>query len=391
MGLVWVDNFSQYPLGQLPNGPWSGRSLPTVATQGRNGGQRLTWNSNAMARGGGGGGTFFRAAYRIDSSGGVLTPIVAKVGQPAGTLTSWHWLCGGSWNGFGYGGLVVTEDGAIHFANGGGFEGGGNTQNAVIRGSSAPGKVPIRRGWFLLEALIEWSIAGSVVVRINGETVLELYGIYTKSTEDYCALVLGYGSCPYPASAARWPEYITEFGLGGFTRGAQYVAPQGWVGSVDFLALFDADPGDIADMAVADLLPNGDGAVSQSTITGTSPAATRWQSVDDALSPDGDATTVTFVDSTAPDEDEYTLTDLPFGSGTIYGTQVSAIHRVSAPGFSSASLGLSDGSNTQYAAPLFSRARSFAWQASPLPERPAGGAWTVGDFVNLRVRVKREV
>lgn len=390
MGLVWVDNFSQYPLGQLPNGPWAGRSLPTVATQGRNGGQRVTWNGNAMVRSGGGNSTFFRAAYRVDSGGGVLTPIMARVGNTSNTLTSWHWLCGGAWNGFAYTGLVLSEDGAIHAVRGGAFESGPNATNVLLLGSSPPGSVPLRRGWFLLEVFIVWATLGSVTVRVNGQTVLGLINVNTKSPEDYCSTVLGQAACP-TVSDDLWPNAVTEFGMGGITRGAQYVTPQGWAGSIDFLALFDADPGDVADMAVADLLPNGDGAVSQSTITGTSPAATRWQSVDDALTPDGDATTVTFVDSTAPDEDEYTLTDLPFGSGVIYGAQVSAIHRVSSPGFSSASLGLSDGSNTRYAAPLFSRARSFAWQASPHPERPAGGAWTVGDFANLRVRVKREV
>lgn len=388
MGLVWMDNFSQYPLGQLPRGAWDGRSLPTVATQGRNGGQRVTWNQNAMVRGGGGNSTFYRAAYRVDNGGSIVIPFLAQQGFASNTLTSWHWLCGGSWNGFAYTGIVATQDGAVHAIRGGAFEAGPNSQNVFLIASSQPGVLPIQRGWFLLEVFIVWGTFGSVSVRINGQTAINVINVNTKSPEDYCAVVLGSGSCPL---ADFWPNRITEFGVGGFTRGAQYIGNTGWSGAIDYLTLFDADPGDIADMEIADLVPDGTGAVSESDITGTSPAATRWQSVADALTPDGDATTVTFRDTTAPDEDEYTLSGLPFVSGTIYGAQVSAIHRVAAPGYSSVALGLSDGTNVSYGPALFSRQRSFTTQASPAPERPAGGAWTVADFTNLRVRVKREV
>jgi hypothetical protein len=387
MGMIWVDNFSQYPLGQLPVGVWSGRSLPTVATQGRNGGQRVTWSQNAMVRGGGG--SFWRAAYRIDSGGGVRTWRNAHGELPEGTLSSWHWLVGGSYLGYAYSGVVVTEDGAIHVVRGGGFEGGPNATLAEIVASSQPGVVPIRRGWFLLEVEFVWAILGRVVIRINGINVLTYIG-NTKSNEDFCVQILQAAACPLD-SDLLWPNRVTELGVGGFTRGAAYMPRTGWTGSIDFIAAFDTDPGDIADMAVADLLPDGDGAVSESDITGTTPAATRWQSVDDALANDGEATTVTFTDTAAPAEDEYTLTAFPFGSATIYGVQQSAIHRVSSPGFATARLGVSDGTNVSYGGPLFSRARTFRWQASPTPEKPSGGAWAVGDLANLRLRVQREV
>lgn len=387
MALTWSDNFNSRPDGKLPDSIYGGGDLPNVGSGGRNGGKRVTWNQNALSIGGGGS-SFFRSAMRIDNGGNVVTPFMAGIGQPSNSLNSRYWLFGGAYLGFAYSGIVATEDGAIAAVNGGAFELGPNSTNVSLLGISEPGVVPIGRGWFLLEVFITWSATGTVRVRINGETVLLLLGVYTKSPEDYCVAILQQPACPLE-SPLLWPNEVTEIGIGGFTRGGRAYGGVGWTGSIDFLAAFDEDTGDIADMAVSDLVPIGDGALSQSTITGTTPAATRWQSVSDALTPDGDQTTVTFS-APALGEDEYTLSAFPFASGTIYGVQGATTHRVSAPGYAAVSMGASDGVNAVYSQPILSRSRDFVLHGDIIPERPAGGAWTPADLSALRMRVKRE-
>lgn len=387
MSLTAADTFSTYPVdAPLPAGRWAVRDAPTVEAGGRNGGHYLAWDTNAIAFGGG---TFWRAAYQITTGGNIHTWRNTVAGFPTGTLPTWSWLCGGAWRGYAYAGLVVTEDGAIHVARGGGFEGGPNATNAEVVASSAAGVVPVGRGWFLLEAAFGWGVAGSVAVRINGVPVLSYSGP-TVSTEDYCTQILNATACPLE-SDSLWPAYVDAFGVGGFTRGAQAVRFGGWVGKLGLAALFSTDPGDVADMAVTDLIPTGAGAVSQSTIGGTTPAPTRWQSVDDALAPDDGATFVTFSSATTPAADEYTLPAFPYGAATIYGVQGAGRHQVSHPGYSVARFGASDGSTVAWSAPLFSRTRTWQWHSAAIPTAPDGGTWTVADLAGVRLRVERAV
>lgn len=397
MAMLWVDDFRRYQPGTLPRGAWSGGSLPTLANVGRAGKQAIVWNKNAMIRGGGGSTVYVVAPYQVESGGRVFTSTVSEAGYPASTLTSAHWLVGCSWLGFAYCGLVATDDGAVHAVSGGAFENGPNSQDVSILGSSAAGVLPIGRGWFVLEFVATIAITGSIIVRINGQTVLQLTGVYTKCPGDYCVYVLKEPPCPLD-SPFLWPNYADAVVIGGATRGGRYTnGLQGWRGAIDLVSQFN-QAGTIdgstflGDLQVNDLLPTSDGGVSESTITGTAPAATRWQSVDDLLTPDGDTTSVTFARATAPDTDEYGLSDLGIDpAATIVGVQATAIARTSVPGFAGLRLALRDGGNTALAPAIIARTSTFKPLVAPLPERPGGGDWTVADLDAVALRVTREV
>lgn len=395
MALRWIEDFRQYQTGVMSRDVWSG-NLPTLSDSGRNGKRAANWNKNTMIRGGGGTTVYVVGGYKVESGGRVITSNVSEAGYTSSTLTSAHWLVGCAWNGFAYCGIVATEDGGIHVVSGGAFENGPSSQDVSIIGSSAPGALPLGRGWFVLEFLAVIGITGSVTVRINGKTVLNIAGVYTKNPGDYCEYVLRQPACP-AESPLLWPNYADSVVVGGGTRGGRYTSGlQGWTGAVDFLATFD-ERGTIdgstflGDIQVDDRLPSGNGATQESTITGSTPAATRWQSVDDALTPDGDVTSVTFFRDTLG-LDEYQLSALTIDSGaTIYGVQPSVIGRTSAPGFATAIVGARDGASTVDAVPILMRSPSFKYLASPLPLAPDGGDWTVAKVNAFNLRLKRGV
>ncbi|MES2524030.1 MAG: hypothetical protein V4617_15090 [Gemmatimonadota bacterium] len=390
MELQWAEPFTTYGgIGATVGaGLWRG-SLPGLVSGGRFGGPRVRWDRHSMSRGGGGPAFTVSLAIKLEGS-----PVQAfrltdtRLGL-ANTLTSKNWIVGCAWNGFAYCGLVVSNDGAVHFVRGGAFENGPNSQDVEVYASSGGGVFPFT-GWCLVQFHVVLGVAGTTTCRINGDVVLSS-NAYNKNPGDYCSYVLRQAACPL-VSDNLWPDLATDIVIGGPTRGSIYGGGLGWTGYIDSVWAFDTtDLGDpySPDLRVDDLVPNGDGALSQSAIGGTSPAATRWQSLTDVAVPDDAATTVVF-DDTMPKTDEYTLANLPHADPTIYGVHAVAIARRGPFGTAQVRFGLNDGANTVNGGLARVRTPQFQSVGTGFPLAPDGGAWTLADVQALRLRIGRE-
>lgn len=384
----FLDGFLGYPAGPFAGGAYRVLGNPVITNAGRGGKPVLAMSQDGLIFSAGGNSSHFVLILKVDDGGSVISPLCNVRDYLPGVLTSSNWLVGGSMNGWPYSGLVVTADGSIHVHRGGAFAANANSLHSEIAASSAPGVVPIQRGWFLLEVIFVWHpIFGSASVRINNQLVLSYTG-GTVYPEPYCNVF------PSPdCDNVAWPSFITEGVIGRGTRGAFQF--HGWFGLIDFLGVrTPADTNDFLgeDLTVELLTPIADGAVSESTIVGTEiGVTTRWESVADGNDIDNDATAVRFTDTAAPAEDEYVMSPISGTPGDIYGVQVTSVHRVSSPGYSISRLGASDGTNLIKSAALFSRARDYLPQSAVLPTAPDGSAWSEAALTALRVRVEREV
>lgn len=383
--LEWIEDWRPYPVGPLTGSPWQTTVQPSLSNGGRDGKRVVNWNNNGIVRAGSA--SLISGCYRVDSGGNVLTPFVTVQGYLANILTCANWLMGGAWNGWPYCGIVVTNDGALHIHRGGAFARGPNSQDTFIVASSSGGVVPIGRGWFFLEAFFVWSqVAGRAIVRVNGQQVINYLGP-TTYPYDFCELILGLP----PGCGQFWPV-ANQVVIGNAARGG--FGFHGWQGAIDFLASFTpVDENDVigTDLRVDDLIPVSDGDTVQSTIGGTSPAPTRWQSVDDVAATDGAVTAVEFDRDLVPLLDEYDVSAFPFGGGTVYGVQVVADLKTSVPGYADIQLGLKNASGTVDAPVRTIRSNIYNRFQASAPEKPGGGAWDVAALANLQARFRRQV
>lgn len=383
--LNWSDDWRSYALGPLAGSPWLTSSQPSLVDSGRDGKRSVTWNSNGMYRPGGT--NHIYGVYRVDDGGSVLTPFNTVQGFLSDILTCSNWILGAAWNGWPYCGIVVSNDGAVHVHNGGAFARSPNSQDGSILVSSNAGVIPIGRGWFFIEAIFVWDDTnGRAIVRVNNQTVINYTG-NTVYPYPFCELILG---IPTPCGFT-WPN-ANQVVIGKAARGA--FPFHGWTGSIDFLASFSpASDSDFigTDLRVDDLIVNGNGPTINSTISGTTPAATNWQSVDDFSANDGAVTTVSFDKDDVPELDEYELASFPYGAATIYGVQVAADLRTSSPGYADIQIGLTDGTNISDSPQRNIRSSIFNRFVAEAPLTPSGGTWDVAAVNSLRARFQRKV
>jgi hypothetical protein len=139
------------------------------------------------------------------------------------------------------------------------------------------------------------------------------------------------------------------------------------------------------DLVARELAPTADGSPQASTITGTAPAGTRWQSV---LTDDADVTTVSL--GAAGAEDQYVMQSVS-GGDTIKAVQVFARVRKSDGGSAQVSVGLENGDGRLLGDGVTVESSSeHQTVAQTFPTDPAGDAWDAAS-VNAADAVVRRV
>jgi hypothetical protein len=174
--------------------------------------------------------------------------------------------------------------------------------------------------WVEMRALFGYDLAGSFTVWVNDTQILHNAACQTiprnPADDESEGIYIN-------------PEHITQFQLIG----------GGDAGVMDDIYVNDEEGSynnaRLGDLQVDFLRPDGAGAESDSDIVGTTPAATRWQSVDETEQ-NGGVDAVRF--DASGEEDSYTFTDLPYPTATIFGVQVTAFARKSDSGIARAQL-----------------------------------------------------
>lgn len=166
---------------------------------------------------------------------------------------------------------------------------------------------------------------------------------------------------------------------------ASIAATYTFVGNLEFDPIFDdvyiADTAGtinndfLGDSKVEYLAPDGVGGTTQWTIGGDTPAATNWESVDDA-NPGSDGTTTVVESSTAANIDLYTFGNLASSSATIHGVQVGVHARKEGIGGGSLKLKCDDQTTVQDGADI-GLSTTFTHYNSMFESRDgASTAWT---------------
>jgi hypothetical protein len=209
---------------------------------------------------------------------------------------------------------------------------------------------------------------GRIVVRLNGEELVDQLGRtvpWNRGDSD--------------GTAGVNPSYFSQFSFNELS------------GSLDDLYILNLEGSRnndfLGDLQVDLILPDGAGLRSDSTIIGTTPLATRWQSERTA---DGAVSAVQF-DAT-DDSDSYTFEDLPYSTATIYGVQLSALARKADSG--SARMALTNDLNALAvdASPVLltpSAGDIYAYREAHLDES-ADGPWTLEKVQDSEFGVRRE-
>ena len=225
---------------------------------------------------------------------------------------------------------------------------------------------------------LEWKITaktddtGSFEIRVNGEEVANVTGVRTVP------FALGDG----PADPQYYnPENFTQFTIDS-TLGTN---------AYDDLYVLNAEGGVnddfLGDLYVERILPEGAGLYSDSTIVGTTPQPTRWQSVRVA---DGGTSAVQF--SAVDEKDSYEFEDLPYATSTVYAVQVVAQARKEDSGFARITLTNDVNAATTDASPTLltpSAGDVYAFRTAQL-DQSADGSWTLQKVQDSEFGVRRE-
>jgi len=379
MALVFADSFDHYITNPANanqhnlNGKWETNFA--ARRNGRRGslGARDTLRKNLMPQTT----LIFGMAVFLDFEQDSLNGVWVPVGQP-------------SRGGFG---ITVYNDSQIYCKLGMGSDGRmrvtrgayPNTSPADGGGSYFVGGVasvlwtsPVPVWKFGQWNFLEWKITaatddtGSFQVRVNNDLVADVTGVRT----------VPFAQGDGPADPQYYnPENFTQFSIDS-TIGTNafddlYVLNAEGYTNNDFLG----------DTYVELLLPDGDGLVDDSTIIGTSPETTRWESVRIA---DGAISAVQF--SATGEADSYTFEDLPYATATVYGVQVVAQARKEDSGFIRMNLTNDVNSETVDADPTLltpSAGDVYAYRTAQLDES-ADGAWTLQKVQDSEFGVRRE-
>lgn len=220
-------------------------------------------------------------------------------------------------------------------------------RGATILGQSAIGTIIFGLWYYMtLDATIDGA-AGSAVVAVDGVVVVNVAGVNTKQS----------------ANAYATTARIIGGGIGGSTV-CDYYVTDGVVAGAEPVAT-------IGDVRVVALRPSGVGSNAQFAPS----AGANWQNVDDAPTPDGDATYN--ASATVGQIDTFATTDLAAALvvTTIPAVFVKTYGRKDDAGVRSLAAAVKLGANTVAAAGVPSSA-GYAWQADKFATDPAGAAWT---------------
>lgn len=262
-----------------------------------------------------------------------------------------------------YPGTSQTDGGGSYFAGG---------LASVLWTSSAP-------VWkFGQWNFLEWKITaktdntGSFAVRVNGEEVANVTGVRTVP------FALGDGpSNPQYYNPANFTQFSIDSTLGTNAYDDLYVCNATGAVNNDFLG----------DTYVELIRPDGAGFKSDSTIVGTTPEPTRWQSVRTA---NGGTSAVKF--GATGNADSYTFENLPYTAATVYGVQVVAQARKEDSGFARMSLTNRVNSLNADASPTLltpSAGDVYAFRTATL-DQSANGSWTLQKVQDSEFGVRRE-
>jgi hypothetical protein len=241
--------------------------------------------------------------------------------------------------------------------------------NEFIHGTTwgtSSSAVPFGGTWNFLEFQIVMGTAGtgnngSIIVRINGITVLSLSGLDTAfdNTPSVNNITIGY---PYgfPSSGD------------GYNIDDLYVCDGNGTVNNTFLG----------DVHVVALYPTGPGESTQWTPTG---AAANWECVDDVPPNDG----TTFIStSTVGAKDMYTLGSLP-NQGTIHGIMVSSYSTKDQPGGRTLTHNVKDTiSGNEIASGQVAPGTSFHFLTTPFDLDPSGNNWSFSEVNAMQAGVE---
>ena len=224
----------------------------------------------------------------------------------------------------------------------------GTTSEALVQGQ-----------YFHLEfKVVLDNVVGSVVIRFNGNEVLNVQNVDTQGTE---------------AGAATWDELY----FGNMHAVAAAASPAEW--RYDDVYVMDGSGPNpfnnfIGDCRVDARLPQAEGASATWTpLVGTNNAAM----VGDTQA-DDDATYVSA--SAAGQKDTYIVQDVAVPGATIYGVQLSALIKKTDAGVCKISSLVRHGGE-EYPTPLPDPGTDYAFKCVPMAVNPAhGGVWTESEF-----------
>jgi hypothetical protein len=296
MALIFCDSFDHYSASSSAFKYDTG--IPPVSASGRRGTQGLNFTDNTSG---------------IVRNIGAQTQVVMMAafyltytdyqsvgnkhnGQIVDNIcTSRAFLLGLGYQGIAQMGIAAAQDGSLHVIRGAALDLNANSTASQLVASSVPGAIKFNQ-WVHIAAKVTPT---TCVVRVNNVEVINA----TVSTIQN-----------------GLPSTFSQVLMHGGTFGQ--LAGAGWAGRVDDLVVLNtsgaANNDFLGDVRVDYLKPNGSGYVSDSVIGGSSPAATRWQSVDDVVS-DGDATFVELEE--VGDKDSYAHENLLFDSATVFAVQ----------------------------------------------------------------------
>jgi hypothetical protein len=281
--------------------------------------------------------------------------------------------------------LGLSTDGAIRVARGAypyvssnsEIDGSNPSGASTALATSAAGVVQFASWNYIeMEVSFAYGTAGSFKVWVNDDLIFNVTLVQTIP--------------PNPADLPDThpdgprsinPTYVTQVRLGG----------TGTDGRIDDVYILNKvgslNNARLGDLQVDYIRPDGPGAVSQSDIVGTSPAPSRWESVDD-LEPDDGATAVRF--DAAGEEDSYTHTDLPYSTATIHGVQVTAFARKSDSGIARARLTTRVNGEVAESAALLTPSAGDDYSAISAPfDESADGEWTLEKVQDSEFGFKR--
>lgn len=366
MALLFCDSFDHY---DITRGIYKyDRGTPQVGSGGRRGSQCAGFAFNtaglvrnlpaqtALVAG---------AAFYVTSSN--YFSLGNKWGAAAifnNSITSRSFLLGFGFQGITQCGLVLAPDGSLHVVRGAAFDLGSNSLASELVASSSATAVRFGQ-WTFIEMKVT---PGSVVVRVNGVAVI---------TASVSTIQNG------------MPSSYNQFYVHG---GSSESADGGWTGKIDDLYLLNTSGAQnndfLGDVRVDYCKPDGPGFYSQSSIIGTNPAATRWQSVDDQI-PDDAVTGVELV--AEGDRDLYTHENITYDEALVFGVQGVVYARRQDAGLSAfrhtQRLSTTDNENPKVHYPA---GGDYAFYLSPFDTAADGTVWSREKFNDSQFGMKRE-